>query len=652
MCGINGIVWSPPAHEPAQRQIRAMNDAIAHRGPDGEGVWLGNGVALGHRRLSVIDLSERAQQPLTSADGRLVLICNGEIYNHRTLRREFSAYPFKSDTDIEVILPLYERYGANCVDHLVGMFAFALWDAGSARLLLARDRIGEKPLYIAEGGRTLAFSSEIKGLLTIPWVDKRLAESAIPLLLVYSSLPAPVTIYAGIRLLPPASLLVWEGGKSRNERYWRVDYSRRRRWSWPDAVAGYGDVVGRAVESSLDADVPVGVMLSGGVDSSTVAALAVKGGRSIDSFCIGADGRDGPDAEFGRANFASERLGTRHRNIPFLEPGIGDLPRTLWQYDQPISNIVALYADRLADVMRREVKVALSGNGGDEVFAGYRPYAMVPVQEVLHRLARPLPKVFARLAFGELRERVERLLVSSRFPLADRRAAAFSVLADTMLERLCTPAFAARWRGSDAGRFIADAARESNPQSLLDAALYSDLMVYHQHSHTVIPDIAGMRYGLEIRSPFLNHRIVEFAASLPNAMLIPTPLQPSRTKEVAKRWLSSVLPRDFVYGYKMGFGENIPIARQFGGRWAKAIAALLLEGRYLELGIFSRDGTRWAIAHSFGATCTLLSFAIWAEMALFGTSPEGLGLSLGGEPPSAWPAGRPIPGPGAMSDVD
>jgi asparagine synthetase B (glutamine-hydrolysing) len=211
-----------------------------------------------------------------------------------------------------------------------------------------------------------------------------------------------------------------------------------------------------------------------------------------------------------------------------------------------------------------------------------------------------------------------------------RRGAAFSALAEGMMERLCTPAFAAQWRGADAGRLDSAAAQECNPQSLIDATIYADLMVYHQHGHSIIPDMSGMRYGLEIRSPFLNHHVVEFAASLPREMLIPSALRPSLTKEIEKRWLATRMPRDFVYQRKVGFGEPLRLEEQFRGAWAAGIAALLLGGRYLELGIFSRAGAEWALAHSFEATCVLLSFAVWAELALFGGSAEGLGEHLAG----------------------
>ncbi len=625
MCGINGIVTLERLV--TERLVGAMNDAVAHRGPDGENTWIAPGVGLGHRRLSIIDLSERGRQPMTSSDGALVLVCNGEIYNYRELRRDFPGYRFTSDTDVEVILPLYERHGERCVDHLTGMFAFAIWDARKKRLLLARDRIGEKPLYYADDGATLAFSSEIKGLLTLPWVDRQLDESAIPALLIHNALPAPATIYRGIRLLPPASYLVWEAGRARSERYWRLDFSRRRPWRWDDALAAYEEVLGGAVATSLVADVPLGLMLSGGVDSSTVAALAMTGGGPVESFCLGS-AAGGADEEFRRAAEAGRRLGTLHRNIEFEEPSIADLPRMLAQFDQPMSSMAVLYVDRLAEVMRRHLKVALSGSGGDEVFAGYDTYAALALRGALHRAARPWPMAVARLLPSPWRERAERLMVASRHPVALRRGAAFSALAEGMMQRLCTPDFAARWRGAEAGRWDSAAAAECNPQSLIDATIYSDLMVYHQHGHAIIPDISGMRYGLEIRSPFLNHHVIEFAASLPARMLIPSALRPSLTKEIEKRWLATRLPRDFVYQRKVGFGEPLQLERQFRTSWAAGVAALLLGGRYLELGIFHRSGAEWALAHSFEATCILLSFAVWAELALFGGSTETLGERL------------------------
>jgi len=197
-----------------------------------------------------------------------------------------------------------------------------------------------------------------------------------------------------------------------------------------------------------------------------------------------------------------------------------------------------------------------------------------------------------------------------------------------MLARLCTPEFADRWRGAEAGRFVAAAAEECNPESLLDATIYSDLMVYHQHGHTVLPDISGMRYGLEIRSPFLNHTIIEFVASLPRSMLIPSALQPSRTKEIAKRWLSSILPRSLVYQRKIGFGDELDLPRQFRGPWRAGIAELLRNGRYLDLGIFTRAGAEWALGNSFEATSILVSFAVWVETVLHGSTAASFGERL------------------------
>jgi asparagine synthase (glutamine-hydrolysing) len=629
MCGISGIASGAPVAN-AMAHIARMNAALAHRGPDGEDSWEAPGIALGHRRLSIIDVSERGRQPMTNRDGSLALVCNGEIYNFRDLRRAFSDYPFTSDTDVEVILPLYERYGARCVEHLVGMFAFALWDGRARRLLLARDRVGEKPLYYSESGGTLAFSSELKGLLTLPWVDRRLDEAAIPLMLVHSALPAPATIYRGARLLPPASILMWQDGRARVERYWQIDFSRRKPWRWPDAVAAYGDVVGTAVEGSLVADVPLGLMLSGGVDSSTVAALAVRRNAAIESFCLGSEADGVPDEEFVRAAEAGRLLGTRHHNIGYDEPSLGELPAMLAQFDQPMSCMTVLYVDRLAQVMARHQKVVLSGNGADEVFAGYRTYAALGLRQMLHRCARPFPVGLARLLPEPWRARAERLMHASHHPMATRRGAAFSALADGLLARLCHPDFAARWRGADAGRAIAAAGAECNPESPIDATIYSDLMVYHQHGHAILPDICGMRYGLEIRSPFLDHRVIEFAASLPATMLIPSPLLPSRTKEIEKRWLATVLPRSFVYQRKVGFGDTLDLERQFRGPWAPGVTRLLRDGRYLELGIFHRAGAEWALAHSFEAMCVLLSFAVWAELALFGETPHSLGERLAG----------------------
>ncbi|HYM30273.1 MAG TPA: asparagine synthase (glutamine-hydrolyzing) [Candidatus Cybelea sp.] len=635
MCGINGIVWHDGAIPGAADLVEAMNGRLRHRGPDGNGVWSGDHAAFGQTRLSIIDLSDRGRQPMQNADGSLILVCNGEIYNHRELRRdmELDGYAFHSDTDVEVILPLYERFGERCVDKLVGMFAFAIWDTRRRRLFMARDRIGEKPLYyVADRGR-LAFASEIKALLTLPWLDRAVREEAIPSLMVYQTLPAPLTIFRAVDALPPSTTLAWDQSGMRIERYWHIDFSRRRAWRKNDAIDAYDALMAQSVEGCLIADVPVGVLLSGGVDSSTIAVLAAERHAGIRSFCIGHDAPGAPDPEFPRAQAVAERIGTRHRNIQFDFPTLAELPRILSGYDQPMWCMVALYVDRLAELIRREVKVALSGNGADEVFSGYAAYARLPVLDVLHRVARPLPEWIANVAPDSMGQRLRRVLAAAGLPLAARRGAVLSLLADDMLQKLCTADFAGRWRGSDPGRFVVDAVSPSNPQTLADAVTYGDLMVYHQHGHATIADTSSMAHGLELRSPFLDHRIVEFAASLPRHLILPLTPRPSQAKALLKESLAAKLPRKLVYAPKVGFGYGIPMDDLVRGAWAGPVRDLLMGGRYLELGIFSREGAAFAMSHSYQATCILLCFAIWAEMYLFGSDASALAARFAGEVP-------------------
>ncbi|MBP7669757.1 asparagine synthase (glutamine-hydrolyzing) [Ferrovibrio sp. MS7] len=630
MCGINGLVSTQPETAEAPAWIAAMNDALRHRGPDGGSIHIMPHMAFGHRRLSIIDLSERGTQPMLSADGSLVMVCNGEIYNYRALRRELArdGYRFQSDTDVEVILPLYQRYGERCVEHLVGMFAFALWDNKQQRLLLARDRIGEKPLYFAEAGGMLAFSSEIKGLRRLPWVDRSLNEAAIPLLLAYQSLPAPHSIHRGIEQLAPAEILIWQNGNSRRQRYWKLDFSRRHAWRQDEALEAYGTLLAETVRDELIADVPVGVMLSGGVDSSTIARFARQADPAINTYCIGHNPPGGEDEEFRRAGIAAELLHTRHRNVDVGEIDIAQAVGVIAHYDQPMSSFVMLYADLLARQMSQEVKVVLSGNGADEVFAGYAGYARIPMRQRLDILARPWPPVLSRLLPAQLRSSGALLLTNAKLPLAERRGRSLDAAARTLMQRLATPAFAARWQDDEPGRYAAAAARECNPETLLDATIYSDLMVCHQHGHAVIGDMSGMRHGLELRAPFLSHPIAEFAASLPASLLLGERPAPQNTKWIMKQHLTQVLPESLVHAPKIGFGYSIQLHDLLRHAWRPAVEECLLRGRYLELGVFSREGAAWAIDHSYMAACLLLSFSIWAETALFGADAAELGQRL------------------------
>lgn len=636
MCGIAGIVTINEQIENADSIIKGMNDVQKHRGPDDEGIWLGKSAVFGHRRLSIIDLSENGRQPMTNEDGSLVLVCNGEIYNYQSLRQEleYKGHVFKSRTDIEVILHLYEEHGDDCVRHLVGMFAFGLWDVNTRRLLLARDRIGEKPLYYTRCGKLFCFASEIKALLQVPGVERRLDDEAVTCLLIYQSTPAPVTFLKDIRLLPPASTLIWQNNQIQLRRYWHIDFSaQKRKWKWNDAIQRYEELLKQSIKSCCLADVPVGVMLSGGIDSSTIAIHASLNRKDILTFCVGYEGDGRSDPEFQRASVVAKITGTKHYNIKFRPAGIALLPSIIKQYDQPFNVFPMLYAHQLSYEISKYVKVVLGGNGADEIFGGYRGYNQQLILERLLPVFRKFPSwifsfllrswIFSFLS-RDIRDRLPILPEIAKLPVAQIRSAFINAGGQRLASRLFTADYIKKFSEYLPWQLVNEYTAECSPRDYLDAVMYSDLMIYHQHGTTTIADVSGMSHGLEIRSPFLDHRLIEFAATLPHSMTVPHLFAPNKNKLIMKRALEPYLPRHLIYARKMGFGYNIDPRMLIRNEWRQVIDSYVLKGRYRDLGIFSEEGVRWGVEHSHAYAWMLLVFSIWSEMYLYGETEEAV----------------------------
>jgi asparagine synthase (glutamine-hydrolysing) len=623
------------------RLVAGMNRAQAHRGPDGEGIWNGDRAVLGHRRLAIIDLSDNAKQPMANEDGSLILVVNGEIYNYKQLFEELQrkGHTFRSRSDSETILHLYEEVGDECVTHLTGMFAFALWDAKRRRLLLARDRIGEKPLHYTLINGGIAFASEAKALLTLPGVDAALDEEAMTSFLVYHSPPAPLTFFKGIRALEPAAFMVWENGRIRTpQRYWKIDFSAvDRRWTWDDALARYDELLTESVDGCLLADVPVGIYLSGGVDSSTIAVKSAKRRHDIATFCIGRDAPENPDPEFRRALRVAGLLNLPHHNLTFDSADVVKLPFALSYYDQPFYELRVLLDGQLAAAARRTVKVALAGAGADEVFAGYAHYHQVRLASLFARAAGVIPQTLISALPGDDCAKWKTFAHAARLPMTHWKGAMLDREKDMLARRLFTPEFYKISAQYSPGRVANDYCEECSPRHYLDATLYFQLMAFNQHATTVLSDGAGMSNGLEIRAPFLNHKLIEFAASLPIDFLVPSLTNSKYNKAIMKKWLVSHLPEDVVYARKLGFGYAITYKTLLSGAWRLAAEALAANGRYLELGIFSRRAARLAVDEGSLTAFMLLVFSIWAEMYLFGETASSVSETIA-------KAGRPADG--------
>lgn len=536
MCGILG--WRSAEEKPDKALLKKMAAAIEHRGPDSDGFFVSEGIGLGFRRLAIIDLSRKGNQPMSSASGRSTIVFNGEIYNFQELREGLGQYPFRSGTDTEVILALYEKQGDRCVEMLRGMFAFAIWDAHRKRLFLARDRLGKKPLHYHYDPRdgTLLFASELKALLQHPKLAQRTVDDeALRLYVQFGYVPAPRTIWNEVRKLPPGHTLTLEGdGTLHIRQYWDVDFNAKTSLSMADAQRRVRELLEESVRLRMISDVPLGAFLSGGIDSSAVVACMAKASdQPVKTFSVGFD--EGKYDELAFARAVAEKYSTDHREIVLRPDFLRDLPRIMRCYDEPFADGSAIPTHYISRETRKHVTVALNGDGGDESFAGYARY----VQGMRARYVRlpPLPRgQVPRTGTARI---AELLAMGSR----DRYYSLHKAFEQRHLFRDVRPElvypFDLHYR---------------HPKLLLDKWLYTDIKTYLPDDLLVKVDVATMANSLEGRSPLLDHKLVEFAASLPPQWK----LQGQQTKIIFRRAVADLLPDAVRKKPKQGFAVPIP----------------------------------------------------------------------------------------------
>jgi asparagine synthase (glutamine-hydrolysing) len=571
MCGICGMAYRDPARQPDRTVLGAMSAVIRHRGPDSAGFHAGPGVGLGARRLAIIDVA-CGDQPVANEDGTVHVVFNGEIYNHELLRTELQrrGHHFRTHVDTEVIVHLYEELGAGCVTRLRGMFAFALWDARSHTLLLARDRVGKKPLYYAEHDGALLFGSELKCLLQYPGFRPVPDTAALHHYLSLQYVPDPLSAFAGVRKLPPAHWLSWTLGDVRTQRYWDLDFQQKQRISYAAAREQVRDAVVEAVRVRLMSEVPFGAHLSGGIDSAVVVAvMAGLLDQPVRTFSIGFRERAYDETPWARS--VARRYGTEHHDI-IVEPSALDvLPALIEHFDEPFADPAAIPLWYLARFTRQHVTVALNGDGGDEAFAGYQRYYADPIADAYRAIPRVLRRTLLDPALRAIPYRADvplersyvgalRLLTSaartshgasvlrwgSYFDEADKRA-------------LFRPEILASFEAPPSAALLEATFEAAPAHSRLDRTLYTDLHHYLPGALLVKADRMSMAHSLEARSPLLDHHVIELAATLPSSYK----LRGLRTKRVLRDAFADLLPPGIGTRPKMGFG--VPLAAWFRG---------------------------------------------------------------------------------------
>ena len=543
-----------------------MCDLLAHRGPDGAGTWVEGPVGLGHRRLAIIDLSESGRQPMQAAEGRTWITFNGEIYNFLELRSRLAqrGHRFRTQTDTEVLLAAYREYGVECVKHLRGMFAFAIWDESVRRLFLARDRVGKKPLHYFLDRDGICFASEPKAFLADDAFTPAADLQALSHYLSYQYVPSPFSAFRGVAKLPPAHYLTIEGGELAITRYWSLDYSEPIDITEDAAADELLSRLKGAVRSRLISDVPLGAFLSGGVDSSAVVALMAEcSGGPVKTFSIGFEEPEFDELQYARA--VATRYGTDHHEFVLRPDAVAILDKLVWHYNEPYADESAIPTYYLSELTKRYVTVALNGDGGDENFGGYKRYheriRAAWLAEQLGRFPGSLGAIQRFIPEPSKSNtplwRGKRWLQRAAVSPGERYAWRMMHFDPFLKGTLCTPGFLKGAGGDLSAELLERRYSQSRATNPLDAMLDTDIAQYLPDCLLVKVDIATMAHGLEGRSPLLDHEFMEFSSRLPETLKA----RGGFGKYIFKKAIKHLLPPEILDRRKMGFG--VPLGHWF-----------------------------------------------------------------------------------------
>ena len=644
MCGICGKISLNG--NVTEELIRKMCGVLTHRGPDDEGVRVLDSsalrprsnnilranevsrevkIGLGHRRLSIIDLSPAGHQPMSNEDGTIWIVLNGEIYNFPELKSalEKKGHRFRSRTDTEVVIHLYEEKGADCVKDLRGMFSFAIWDQKKERLFIARDRIGKKPLFYIYKNQTLTFASEIKAILQDPEVNAEVNKPAITDYLSYGYTPTPETMFKGIMKLPPAHFMIYEKGNIRLEKYWELDFSKKLKLSEKDYCDKTMDLLEECTKIRLISDVPLGAFLSGGIDSSAVVYMMSKlSSKPVKTFSIGFDNKEYSELKY--AKVIADRFKTDHHEYIVKPDAIELLPKLVWHYNEPYADSSALPSYYVAKMTRQEVAVALNGDGGDECFGGYERFMAARYAELINKAPIPFKKKIIEaiikripesLEFKDSKARLRRFMVELSKSYRERHYNWMAIFNNYEKNNLFSNEFNKEISGKNSFSYLDKAFNECGSPDIVDKVMCADIKTNLLDDLLVKMDIATMANSLEGRSPFLDHKMMEFCAAMPSAMKI----KGTKLKYILKKALSKALPKEILSRGKMGFG--VPLDSWFRGELKDYSYGILMSDKSLNRGYFKKESVKKLLddhvaarANNGARIWSLLFLELWHRM--------------------------------------
>ena len=633
MCGICGK-YSPNGVQP--EELNRMLDTIAHRGPDDSGSYLCGHVGLGNRRLSIIDL-QSGKQPISNEDGTIWVVYNGEMYNYPKLRPQLEAkgHIFRTNSDTEAIVHLYEDFGERCVEHIGGMFAFALWDEKQEKLLLARDRIGQKPLFYSQEGLDFLFGSEIKSILALQHRDPELDPLAMHDYLSLRFISPPQTIFKNIHKLPPAHILVFQKGQIKLQQYWQLSFREKLTLSEAEILEALGEQLKRAVDSHLLSDVPVGAFLSGGLDSSLIVAVLARDlGLNPQTFSIGVEESDFDETPYAR--MVAEHYKTQHVEERVAADLVGSLPKIIWHLDEP-SDPIAACMYQAARLAAQHVKVVLGGDGGDELFAGFDRYVGTRYIDKY----RLMPLALRRGLIGPMLDRVPDSFTYKSMTQKLRwvhHLSLQSTPAEQYAEATCFFRFTHYekhdlysenlWRQlghRNSTLAITQPFNDIAADDSLDRMLYTDFVTRLPEHSLMLTDRMTMAHGLEARSPFLDHELVELLAKIPANIKV----QNNQPKHLMRKLAADYLPRPILQREKQGF--MFPIAYWFRTNLYPLISQTLENSHFVKEGWFKKEAVHKLLAEHrtnrqdhHVRLWMLLNLELWHQLNIEGVEQDAL----------------------------